>query len=184
MIGVLASVVGMLVGLGLGVGLFKLFDAVGFTLPNNGLVFATRTVVVAMLVGIVVTLLASLRPALRATRVPPIAAVREGADAAAEGASRATGRLASALLTLARLRGARYGLFGERLGTTKVLLWMGLGTVLIFFGVALLSARIARPLAQRARLAGGETRRRGRSRSRATTREREPAAHARRPPRR
>ena len=43
-IGSLASVVGIVVGLGLGVGLFKLFDAVGFTLPNNGLVLHTRTV--------------------------------------------------------------------------------------------------------------------------------------------
>ena len=38
--GTLASIVGIFVGLGLGVGLFKLFDAVGFTLPNNGLVLA------------------------------------------------------------------------------------------------------------------------------------------------
>src|SRR5205823_6177555 len=67
-------------GLGLGVGLFKLFDAVGFTLPNNGLVLHTRTVIVALLVGILVTVLASLRPAARATRVPPISAVREGAE--------------------------------------------------------------------------------------------------------
>ena len=35
--------------------------------------------IVSLLVGIVVTLVASLRPAVRATRVPPIAAVREGA---------------------------------------------------------------------------------------------------------
>ena len=77
--GVLASIVGVFVGLALAKGLFKLFDAVGFTLPNNGLVVETRTIVVALLVGIIVTLLASLRPALRATRVPPIAAVREGA---------------------------------------------------------------------------------------------------------
>ena len=46
-IGTIASVVGIAVGLGLGVGLFKLFDAVGFTLPNNGLVLHTRTVIVA-----------------------------------------------------------------------------------------------------------------------------------------
>ena len=70
---------GCSLGLGLAKGLFWLFDAVGFTLPNSGLLFETRTIVVAMLVGIVVTLLASLRPAIRATRVPPIAAVREGA---------------------------------------------------------------------------------------------------------
>ena len=56
-----------------------LFDAVGFTLPNNGLVLEPRTIIVSLALGIIVTLLASLRPALRATRVPPIAAVREGA---------------------------------------------------------------------------------------------------------
>ena len=60
-------------------GLFNLFDLVGFTLPNQGLLLETRTIVVSLLVGILVTLLASLRPAIRATRVPPIAAVREGA---------------------------------------------------------------------------------------------------------
>ena len=48
--------------------------------PTAGTVFETRTVVVCLLVGTVITLIASLRPARRATRVPPIAAVREGAD--------------------------------------------------------------------------------------------------------
>src|SRR5207244_5429564 len=78
-IGVLASVVGLFAGLGLAVGLFKLFDAVGFTLPNNGLTFEQRTVVVSLLLGIVVTLVASLRPAVRATRVPTSSAFREDA---------------------------------------------------------------------------------------------------------
>ena len=77
-VGVVASVIGLFLGLLLAKGLFWLFDAVGFTLPNTGLVFEPRTIVVALLAGILVTLLASLRPALRATRVPPIAAVREG----------------------------------------------------------------------------------------------------------
>ena len=40
-----------------------------------------------------------------------------------------------------------FGLFGPGLGTTGVLVWMGLGALLIFFGVALFSSRIARPLA-------------------------------------
>ena len=107
----------------------------------------TRTIVVAMLVGTIVTVLASLRPALRATRVPPIAAVREGATLP-EGALRALPhareRRCSRSLGFAALA---YGLFGSGLSTTQILLCMGLGTVLIFFGVALLSARIARPLA-------------------------------------
>jgi ABC-type antimicrobial peptide transport system permease subunit len=75
-IGVAASVIGLFAGLLLAKGLFSLFDAVGFTLPNSGLTLRTRTIVVSLAVGILVTLLASLRPAVRATRVPPIAAVR------------------------------------------------------------------------------------------------------------
>src|SRR5262245_35038065 len=78
-VGTLASLVGLFFGLVLAKGLFKLFDVVGFILPNTGLVFLTRTsVIAALLAGILVTLAASLRPAIRATRVPPIAAVREG----------------------------------------------------------------------------------------------------------
>ncbi|MGZ4334091.1 MAG: ABC transporter permease [Gaiellaceae bacterium] len=145
-IGTLASVVGIGVGLGLGVGLFKLFDAVGFTLPNNGLVLHTRTVVVALVVGIFVTVLASLRPAVRATRVPPIAAVREGAELP-------PGRFAryrpvgSVLLTAAGFALLVYGLFGHGLGTKQILLFMGVGTLLIFIGVSLLAVRFVRPLA-------------------------------------
>jgi putative ABC transport system permease protein len=78
--GVLASIVGPVPRLGLAKGLFSLFDAVGFTLPNNGILLETRTVIVSLALGIVVTLIASFFPALRATRVPPIAAVREGAS--------------------------------------------------------------------------------------------------------
>ena len=78
--GVLASVVGLFLGLGLAKGLFKLFDAVGFTLPNSGLIFQTRTIVVSLLVGIIVTLLASLLPGASARRAcrrsPPCARAR------------------------------------------------------------------------------------------------------------
>ena len=81
-VGALASVIGLVSGLLLAKGLFKLFDAVGFTLPNQGLLLETRTIIVSLLVGILVTLLASLRPAIRATRVPR------------NPASRASGRLA------------------------------------------------------------------------------------------
>ena len=143
--GLIASIVGIFLGLGLGVGLFKLFDAVGFTLPNNGLVLHTRTVIVALLVGVLVTLLASLRPAFRATRVPPISAVREGAVLP-------PGRFArwrtpwAITLTVLGFAALANGIWASH-GTTQVLVWMGLGTLLIFFGVALLSARIARPFA-------------------------------------
>lgn len=145
-IGTLASVIGLFLGLALAVGLFKLFDAVGFTLPNNGLTFETRTVIVSLAVGIIVTLLASLRPAMRATRVPPIAAVREGATLP-EGRF-ARFRLPAAIL-LAGLGFASllWGLFAPNLGTTAILLFMLVGALLVFFGIALLSVRLVPPLA-------------------------------------
>jgi putative ABC transport system permease protein len=145
-VGVIASVIGLFLGLLLAKGLFSLFDAVGFTLPNTGLVFETRTVIVALLAGILVTLVASLRPAIRATRVPPVAAVREGATLPPGRFARLRG--AGALLMVAVGFGAlAYGLFVDSLDTTEILIWMGLGTLLVFLGVALFSSRLVRPLA-------------------------------------
>jgi putative ABC transport system permease protein len=144
--GILASVVGLFAGLALAKGLFSLFDAVGFTLPNNGLTLETRTIVVALLVGIGVTLLASLRPALRATRVPPIAAVREGATLPESRFARF--RLPAAiLLTVLGFGGLLAGLFVPDLGTGQILLFMLGGALLVFFGIALLSVRLVGPLA-------------------------------------
>jgi putative ABC transport system permease protein len=191
-VGVFASVVGLLLGLGLAKGLFKLFDAAGLTLPNNGLTLETRTIVVALALGIIVTVLASVYPALRATMVPPIAAVREGATLPSEpldairGLARAIAvtavgavglaaaistKPATTLVTIviavvflvvtlfglalfpSRTIGALaafglgfaalvFGLFGSGLGTARVLLWIGVGVLLVFFGFA----RVATPL--------------------------------------
>jgi putative ABC transport system permease protein len=145
-IGVAASVAGLFLGLGLAKALFWLFDSIGFTLPNSGLLFQTRTVVVALLVGVLVTLGASLRPALRATRVPPIAAVREGATLPESRLARFR-TPGSVTLTAVGFAALGYGLFASGLGTTQLLIWMGVGALLIFLGVALFSARVARPLA-------------------------------------
>jgi putative ABC transport system permease protein len=144
-VGIVASVIGLFLGLLLASGLFSLFEAVGFTLPNTGLLFEPRTVVVALLVGVLVTLIASLRPALRATRVPPIAAVREGATLPPGRFARFRG-IGAALTAVAGFAALLYGLFASGLGTTQVLIWMGLGALLIFLGVALFSSRLVRPL--------------------------------------
>ncbi|HST18675.1 MAG TPA: FtsX-like permease family protein [Gaiellaceae bacterium] len=146
-VGTLASIVGLFLGLLLAKGLFKLFDAVGFTLPNSGLVFAWRTVIVALLVGILVTLVASLRPAFRATRVQPIAAVREGATLPESRFARFR-TLGSLIITILGFAAMIYGLFGKGLGTAGVLIWMGLGALLIFIGVSMLSMRIVGPAAE------------------------------------
>ena len=145
-VGALASVAGLLLGLGLAKLLFWLFEAVGFTLPNQGLIFETRTIVVSLLVGILVTLVASLRPALRATRVPPIAAVREGATLPPSRFARFR-TVGSLTLTALGFAALAYGLFADGLGTTQLLAWMGAGALLIFLGVALFAPRIVRPLA-------------------------------------
>ena len=191
-VGVIASLVGLGLGLGLAKGLFKLFDAAGLTLPNNGLTLETRTIVVSLALGILVTLLASVYPALRATMVPPIAAVREGATLPSEpldairGTMRAVAVTAFGFVALALAISAKpgttlvtvvlavvfmivtlfgcalfpsrtvgalvsggiglaalvYGLFGSGLGTTRVLLFIGVGVLLVFFGFA----RVATPL--------------------------------------
>jgi putative ABC transport system permease protein len=66
-VGTIASIVGLFLGLLIAKGLFQLFDAVGFTLPNSGLVFEPRTIIVALAAGILVTFLASVYPGFRAT---------------------------------------------------------------------------------------------------------------------
>jgi len=70
-VGLVASIVGLLLGLGLAKGLFALFDAVGFTLPNSGLLFQGHTILYSLIVGVGVTVLAGMYPALLATGVPP-----------------------------------------------------------------------------------------------------------------
>ena len=146
LLGVIASLAGLGIGVALAQGLSKLFDALGITLPRSGLPLETRTIVVSLVVGIVVTVLASLRPAIRSTRVPPIAAVREGATIPFGRFHRYRAVGAASLAVLGFLVLA-LGLFKNGLGTTQILLLMGIGVVLVFIGVALFSSRFVRPLA-------------------------------------
>jgi putative ABC transport system permease protein len=80
LLGVGGSLLGLLGGIALAPALDQLFKSLGADLPDSGTVLQTRTIVVSLLVGTTVTLLAGLSPALRATRVPPIAALREGVE--------------------------------------------------------------------------------------------------------
>jgi putative ABC transport system permease protein len=144
-IGALASVIGLFLGLALAKGLTALFGALGLELPEAPAVFATRTVVVSLLLGTVVTMAASLAPALRATRVPPIAAVREGATLPVTALSRRSRPIAAVLVLLAAGLWA-LGVFGGYEATTALLI-VGGAALALFLAVVLLSPRVARPLA-------------------------------------
>ena len=146
-IGILASITGLFLGLGLAKGLNALFVHFGIDLPQAGTVFATRTIVVALVVGILVTLLAALRPAIRATRVPPISAVREGAVLPTSRFARFS--VTAALLTIGGAVALMLvGLFVHGLSTTQRLLALGVGAAAVFVGVAMLAKTLVPPLAR------------------------------------
>ena len=144
-IGFLASLVGLFLGLGLAKGLNALFVALNLDLPISGTVFAVRTVVVSLLVGVLITLVAGFFPALRATRVPPIAAVREGAALPRSRLSRLSPYIAGVTTALAVLL-LLNGMFRDGLGIAERLLSLGAGCLLLFLGVALISSRLVKPL--------------------------------------
>jgi putative ABC transport system permease protein len=146
--GLTIGLIGSAVGLGLGIlvagGLKALFQAVGLDLPAGSLALESRTVIVSLLVGTIVTLLASMAPAVRATRVPPIAALREGLDRPAHPKRWATP--AALALALVGIGVMAVGLFaGMKAGAA--LSYLGLGAALTFLGVAFLSPRLVPPIA-------------------------------------
>jgi len=145
-VGAIASLVGLFFGLGIAKGLNALFVAIGVEFPKGDTVFATRTIIVSLTVGIVVTLLASLRPAIKATRVPPIAAVREGAALPVTRLSR-FGPIASLVTLALGILLLVYGIFAGGLPTASRLLALGFGTLILFVGVSLNAKRAVRPLA-------------------------------------
>jgi putative ABC transport system permease protein len=145
-IGLFGSVVGLFLGLGLAKVLNKLFVVFGINLPQGNTVFANRTIIISLVVGTVITLVASIRPARRATRVPPIAAVREGSvlpvsRLAKYGPVTALGILATAIALVA------LGTLGSGIATGPRLLMIGVGVLLLFFGVSMNASRVVRPLA-------------------------------------
>jgi putative ABC transport system permease protein len=144
-IGLLASVIGLFAGLGLAVGLNELFIALNLDLPQTETVFATRTIVVSLLVGTLITLIAGLSPALRATRVPPIAAVREGAQLPRSALSRFAPHIAVATIVVAVLA-LSYAMLAPDVATGDRFILLGVGVLALFIGVALLSSRLVVPL--------------------------------------
>lgn len=143
--GVVASVVGLFAGLGVAAGVDALFRAGGMEIPRSGPVLEARTVVVALVVGVVVTLLSALVPAVRATRVPPVAALQEGAVLPPSRLTRYVPYLAGVTAALGALAIAG-GMYGSG-GTTSRLYQIAAGAVLLFIAVAVFSKYVVRPVA-------------------------------------
>ncbi len=145
-IGVIASVIGFLLGVGLAYGLDWLFGVLDLDLPTASMVIATRTVILAFVIGIVVTVLAAFVPSIRATRVSPILAVREGAELPRGRFARFTPYVALLLLAVALVLLGR-GAVIQDLDIGQRLLSIAVGVLLLFVGVAMISSKLVRPLA-------------------------------------
>ena len=139
-VGLFASVAGLGVGVLVAIGLQSLLKAFGIDLPASGAVVQPRTIIASLVVGVVVTVVSSIAPARRASRIPPMAALR-GAGMEQGGSLRrrsVTGAVVTTLGGAAML----WGLFADTIAL------VGVGAALVFVGVALLSPLATKPMAR------------------------------------
>jgi putative ABC transport system permease protein len=146
LIGAIGAVLGLFAGFGMAKAISALFKAIGADLPSTALVVQTRTIVASLLIGILVTLVSSLSPALRSTRVPPMAALSDIELPRTRRRSIVLNVLA-VLLCLVGLVLVLAGLFSSSKDAGKSAESMGLGAVAVLFGVSLWSPRLVKPLA-------------------------------------
>jgi putative ABC transport system permease protein len=139
-IGLTASVAGLVAGVAVAGGLKAMMGGFGIDIPAGGTVITARTAVVALLVGTVVTIASAVFPSLRASRVPPLAAIRDA------GGGVSPDRLGRRLLQGGVLTAAGIGAFVAGLVGSEIR-WVGVGALLSFVGVFALGPAIARPVA-------------------------------------
>ncbi|NNE94567.1 MAG: ABC transporter permease [Acidimicrobiales bacterium] len=143
-VGVVASGLGILGGLGLNYGLRAMFDALGASLPDSPLILAPRTLIVAVVVGVGVTMVSALGPARKAAKVAPIAAMQDSVDAPK--ASDLRRNLTGAAVMAAGVLLGAFGLFGQIEGSGARIAILGSGSVLTFVGLAFASPAVAAPV--------------------------------------
>ncbi|MBV9414148.1 MAG: ABC transporter permease, partial [Solirubrobacterales bacterium] len=144
-IGTVASIIGLFLGLLLAKGLNSLLVSFGIDLPQAATQFKTRTIIVALAVGIIITMIAALRPALRATRVPPIAAAREGALLPPSRWAK-YGTHAAAATVIGAFALMLVGLLVSGLSVGLRLLAVGVGAIALFIGFSMLAPKLVPPL--------------------------------------
>jgi putative ABC transport system permease protein len=140
-VGILASAVGVVAGVGLSIGLKAVMNAVGFQIPGSGVVLRPNAIVIGLLVGTIVTIVSAVVPARQAARVPPIAAMRALALERPINRFRRLG-IGGLILALGILS-LFFGLFGSS-GISLV----GIGALLMLVGVFVVSPLFARQLAR------------------------------------
>ncbi|MGA2835816.1 MAG: FtsX-like permease family protein [Acidimicrobiales bacterium] len=137
-VGLVASVIGLGLGVAAAVGLEALLREFGITLPTGPPVFEARTVVVALVVGVGVTVVAAISPARRAVHIPPVAAI--GAQSVESDVPFRRRIAWGASVVLLGAAALAIGLFLPRIQL------VGVGAVGLFVGVAMLAPVVARPL--------------------------------------
>jgi putative ABC transport system permease protein len=136
-VGAVASAAGLAAGIGLAGLLKKLLSGFGISLPPGSLVLLPRTILVSLVGGLLVTVAAAVGPAIRASRVPPLAALRPVVRSTKRQSQvRVAGGLITTVAgTVLTARGAR------AINLTS----LGVGAVLTVFGIAFLGPFLVRP---------------------------------------
>jgi putative ABC transport system permease protein len=136
-VGTVASVIGL--GAGIGIGALLAYLASEYAgLPAAGLGVPPVAIIAAFVVGLVVTVIAAVVPALRASRIPPIAAMQ---DVATPDRPLTRITVIGGVVTAIAAVLLGFGLFGS-----GGLLLVGGGVLLAFIGVALLTPLLSRPV--------------------------------------
>lgn len=138
-IGVIGSLLGFASGIGLSQALSALLNAFGVEIPTKGLSVSVSTFVVTVVVGTIVTLLSAIFPALRAGRVPPLAALR---DTALEVVDKRVRRVIIGIVVSGL---GALGITATALGGSNN--YLGVGILFVFAGVIIVGPAIAKPVA-------------------------------------
>lgn len=145
-VSVIATLFGMLGGLAVAKGLIAAFNAAGGGFPATPLLFKPRTAIVSAIVGIGVSVVSVLLPAIRASHIPPVAAMRPEIGFSALSLSQRLIR--GFVLAGVGVVMFLFGLFVRPGSGGQWGLLTGAGALLIVFGVTTLSAAIARPMSR------------------------------------
>jgi len=139
-VGAAASVVGLVLGILVASGLLALVQGIGFDIPEGGIVVTPRTVVVALGVGVAVTVAAAVWPSIRASREAPVDALADAVIVRNPRLRRRT--VVGVIVLLASVPFLVAGLdhASEARKITDDLLWIAIGAVLVLFGVVILLA--------------------------------------------